>query len=123
MSSSESSRVLRLIRKPKSLASINKISFLRFLNLPLVRFRLINHKEAGIWVFRNNLVGRFTIQSIKSASIKLFLISPSPEDLEVGYADTLKTYNGESTNQELAICIARYMGAVRLIDNVVFKTN
>ena len=37
----------------------------------------------GICVFRNSFVGRFTIQSTSLASTSPFLISPSPDDLEV----------------------------------------
>jgi type I restriction enzyme M protein len=45
-------------------ASINKISLVRLRSLepleraPLVRLRLKNQREAGIWVLRNNLAGR-----------------------------------------------------------------
>jgi hypothetical protein len=50
---------------------INKISLVRLRSLepleraPLVRLRLKNQREAGIWVLRNNLAGRLTMQSIK----------------------------------------------------------
>ena len=46
-------------------------------------FRFRNHKAAGIWVFKNNLAGRLTMQSINPFSTNAFLISPSPEVLEV----------------------------------------
>jgi type I restriction-modification system DNA methylase subunit len=36
---------------------------------PLARLRLKNQREAGIWVLRNNLAGRLTMQSIKPAII------------------------------------------------------
>ena len=40
-------------------------------------------EHAGIWVFKNNLAGRLTMQSIKPSSTSAFLISPSPLVLEV----------------------------------------
>jgi hypothetical protein len=46
-------------------------------------FLFINHKQAGMPVFKNSLGGKFTIHSIKSASIKFFLISYSSFCLDV----------------------------------------
>jgi type I restriction-modification system DNA methylase subunit len=43
------------------------------------RLAKMNLAIAGIWVLRNNLAGRLTMQSIKPASTKAFLISPSPD--------------------------------------------
>ena len=41
-----------------------------------------NHRQAGIWVDRNNCPGRAMMQSTRSASTMFFRISPSPDWLE-----------------------------------------
>lgn len=48
-----------------------------------IEARLTNQRLAGICVFKNNFAGRLTMQSINRASTSAFLISPSPEVLEV----------------------------------------
>ena len=71
---------------------------------------------------RNSILnGEKVKEAIKNAK-NLFkqTIGENPEYLEVVLADSLVPYNNESTEQELAVCIASPLGPVRLIDNCVF---
>ena len=59
-------------------ARINEQDFI-LCGCPLLRARFINHNAAGICVFKNNLAGRFTMQSIRLPSAIIDLrMSPSP---------------------------------------------
>ena len=48
-------------------------------------------------------------------------LGEKPEYLELVYADSLQSFDEVKTEKELAVCIAGYVGPVRLIDNVVFE--
>jgi len=67
------------------------------------------------------LNGEKVKEAIKNAK-NLFkqTIGENPEYLEVVLADSLVPYHDDPTEQELAVCIASPLGAVRLIDNCVF---
>lgn len=67
------------------------------------------------------LTGKPTKEAI-STGLKHYkeTLNLAPEYLEVVYANTLKRYDDAITQEELAVCIAGYVGPVRLIDNVVF---
>jgi hypothetical protein len=63
--------------------SIVSSLFRLFLKPPLALFRERNQRQVGMWVLRNSLAGRFTMQSSNPVSIMLFLISSSLFVLEV----------------------------------------